>query len=63
MKDQFVDYFDQETVDKVDLIKWIVVTPTSIAKKYTTVQSVKGSWQKTATMAVKVEQYVSAWKV
>ncbi|CAK9023443.1 unnamed protein product [Durusdinium trenchii] len=53
----------KETVDKVDLIKWIVVTPTSIAKKYTTVQSVKGSWQKTATMAVKVEQYVSAWKV
>ena len=63
MKDMFGEYFKAETLHKIGIIKWVVVTPAQVGKKYHAEQTVKGAWTKTDKTAVKVEQYVSAWKV
>ena len=63
MKDMFGEYFKADTLHKIGIIKWVVVTPAQIGKKYHAEQTVKGAWTKTDKTAVKVEQYVWAWKV
>ena len=62
MREEFEKHFDKASLEKVSTIKWVIVAPSVIASKYTKTQTVHGEW-KIGSKAVKVEQYVSSWKV
>ena len=62
MQKRFEKSFTDASLKKISTIKWVIVAPEEVASKYTTVQEVVGKW-KTGSKVVKVEQYVSPWKV
>ena len=62
MREEFEKHFDKASLEKVSTIKWVIVAPSVIASKYTKTQTVHGEW-KIGSKAVKVELYVSSWKV
>ena len=62
MREEFEKHFDKASLEKVSTIKWVIVAPEVIASNYKKPQTVHGEW-KIGSKAVKVEQYVSSWKV
>ena len=62
MQEEFEKHFDKASLEKVSTIKWVIVAPEVIASNYKKPQRVHGEW-KIGSKAVKVEQYVSSWKV
>ena len=62
MQKRFEKSFTDASLKKISTIKWVIVAPSEIASNYTKPQTVHGEW-KIGTKVVKVEQYVSPWKV